>query len=178
MIIHNFSMLVRAIFFPVGNTTPKFIWLHCEWHDEDNGRYQYAKFQPLLGPEAFSSQMIIQYNSVLKRELSDTIYVCHRDAFLIDGSETNKSIANIATTAHHDWRGPIIAYGKVGVGFYKPTCRDLDMTDFRHITDFLFSYGLKSTLAAQQSIVAPLTMLILVACIVTAVLVALKLLSG
>lgn len=169
---------VRAIFFPVGNTTPEFVWLHCEWEDEDIGRYQYAKFEPLLGPETFTSQMVIQYNSVLKRELSDTIYLCHRDAFLFDGSETNKSVASVTTTTpglHHDWRGPIIAYGKVGVGIYKHACRDLDMTDFRHITDFLTSYNLKSTPAAQQPIIAPLTMPILAACIIAALLVALSL---
>jgi hypothetical protein len=102
--------------FPVRNMMPKFNWLHCEWHDEDDSRYQYPKTRPLLGPQAFPGHISIQYNSVSKRELSDTIYVCHRDAFLFDGSKTNKSISGITTTTpgqHHDWRGPRIAYGKV-----------------------------------------------------------------
>lgn len=164
---------VRAIFFPVGEMIPKFIWLHCEWHDEDDGRYQYPKTRPLLGSEAFLGHISIQYNSVLKRELSDTIYVCHRDTFLIDGSKANKSISGITTTTpgqYYDWRGPFIAYGKVGIGFYKPACKDLDMTDFRHITDFFVSYGQKRAPAAQQSMITPLTLAIFAACIVTALL--------
>jgi len=82
--------------------------------------------------------MPIQYNSVLKRTLSDTIYVCYRDAFPIDGSTPNKSIAAITATKpgqFHDWRGPIIAYGKVGLGIDQTTCKDLDMIDFRHVAD-------------------------------------------
>jgi hypothetical protein len=88
---------VRAIFFPVDSTIPRFIWLRCEWRKDVGRRYQYAKFESLLGSEALLSQISIRYNSVLKRELLDTIYVCHREAFLFDGSGPNKSIASITT---------------------------------------------------------------------------------
>jgi hypothetical protein len=59
-----------------------------------------------------------------------TVYVCHRDTFLVDGSKANNSIAGITATKpgqYHDWRGPIIAYGKVGLGIDQTACKDLDM---------------------------------------------------
>jgi hypothetical protein len=39
----------------------------------------------------------------------------------------------------------MIAYGRVSLKFDAPTstCKDLDMTDFLHITDFFRSYGPK-----------------------------------
>ena len=99
--------------------------------------------------------MPIQYNPVLERELSNTIDICYRDAFLTDGSKSNKSIATIIATKpgeYPDWRGPIIAYGNVGQGINPTACRDLDMNDFRHITDFFLSYDYKPTSATHQSV--------------------------
>ncbi|KAI4859361.1 hypothetical protein F4820DRAFT_168007 [Hypoxylon rubiginosum] len=78
------------------------------------------------------------------RKPSDTIHVCYRDTFLVDGSSRNESIAAIAATKPHrsfDWRGPIVAYGLKGLGIDPTTCRDLDMDDFRHITDLFLTYG-------------------------------------
>lgn len=144
----------RAILFPVDDRKPRFVWLHCEWRDGEVGRYQYADRGSLLGPDAFPRDAPIQYNPVLKRRLSDTIYVCHRDTFLIDGSKANNSIASITATKrgqYHDWRGPIIAYGKVGLGIDPIACKDLDMTDFRHIADYFLSYGYKPTSATQET---------------------------
>jgi hypothetical protein len=94
----------------------------------------------------------IQYNQVLNRNLSDTICVSHRDTFLFDGSKPNKSIAAITATEpgqYHDWRGPIAAYGKRGLGIDPIHCRDLDMNDFRHVTDYFLSYGYTPALATQ-----------------------------
>ncbi|ORY11258.1 hypothetical protein BCR34DRAFT_514169 [Clohesyomyces aquaticus] len=70
--------------------------------------------------------------------------VCFRDTFLIDGSKPNMSVAAITAPKprqHHDWRGPIVAYGKKGLGIDQISCRDLDMNDFRHIADYFLSYG-------------------------------------
>lgn len=97
----------------------------------------------------------IQYNPVLKRELSDTIAICHRSAFLIDGSTANESIASIMATEpsqEYDWRGPVIAYGRVGLGTHPHSCRDLDMNDFRHITDYFLANNGEPALAPQQSL--------------------------
>jgi hypothetical protein len=75
----------RAILFPVDEEKPELIWLHCKWHSDEESRYQHPEAESLLGPGAFPMDAPIQYNPVLKRTLSDTIYVCYRDTFLIDG---------------------------------------------------------------------------------------------
>jgi len=146
----------RAILFPVDEEKPKLIWLHWKWRNDEDGRYQHPEAKSFLGPDAFPKNAPIQYNTVLKRTLSDTIYVCHRDTFLIDGSTPNKSIATITATKpgqFHDWRGPIVAHGKVGLGIDPTTCKDLDMNDFRHVADYFLSYDYKPAPATQQSIV-------------------------
>jgi len=144
----------RAILFPVDDKNPKVIWLHCKWCDDgDDGRYQHPDRGALLGHDTLIKDMTIQYNPVLKRNLSDTIYVSYRDTFLVDGSKPNKSVAAITATKpgqYHDWRGSMIAYGKVGLGIDPTACKDLDMNDFRHITDFFLSYGYTPTPATQQ----------------------------
>jgi hypothetical protein len=149
----------RAILFPVDNGKPKVIWLHCEWHEDDDddeygSKYQSPALEPFLGKNAFPRHAPIQYNPVLKRQLSDTIYISHRDTFLIDGSRANKSVAAVTATKagkFHDWRGPIIAYGKAGLGIDPTACRDLDMNDFRHIADYFLSYNYEPAPATQQS---------------------------
>ncbi|KAN0069023.1 zinc finger mynd-type protein [Elaphomyces granulatus] len=138
---------LRAILFPVDEKKPKIIWLHC--------RYQCPDYEPLLGSDTLLNDITIQYNPVLKRKLSNTIYVSHRDTFLGDGSKPNKSIAAITDTKpgqYYDWRGPIIAYGMQGLGIDQIYCRDLDMNDFRHITDYFLWYHYIPGPATQQSV--------------------------
>jgi hypothetical protein len=137
---------VRAIFFPTDKGKPQIMWLLCTWkHDDDDGTsYQSPDESLLLGPDASINDLPIGRNTVLGRDLSDKIYVRHRDAFLIDGSRRNKSIAAITATKSgqcHDWRGPIIAYGMKGLSIDPIHCRDLDMNDFRHVVDYFLSYG-------------------------------------
>lgn len=148
----------RAILFSVDDKKPKFIWLHCKWisdEDDDGVRYQSPEVRSFLGPDdPFPRHGSIQYNPVLERRLSDTIYICYRDTFLVDGSKANESTAAITTTTpgqKHDWRGPIIAYGKVGLGIDPTICRDLDMNDFRHVADYFLSYNVNPTPAPQPS---------------------------
>ncbi|OBT39662.1 hypothetical protein VE00_10672 [Pseudogymnoascus sp. WSF 3629] len=128
---------IRAIHFPIDCKKPKVFWLHCKWCNYDDVRYQQPEVESFLGPDAFPKHAPIQYNPVLKRDMSDTVYICHRDTFLVDGSKANNSIAGITATKpgqYHDWRGPIIAY------------------DFRDITDYFLSYSYTPTPATQQSI--------------------------
>lgn len=148
----------RAIFFPVDDLKPRVVWLQGKWfNDEDNdenSRYQLADVGPFLGPDTSPRRLSIQYNPALKRGLSDTIYVCHGGTFLIDGSKANQSIALITATKpgqYHVWRGPIIAYGRAGIGIDQTACKDLDMTDFRHVADYFLSYCYTPTPATQQT---------------------------
>ena len=147
----------RAILFSVDDKKPKFIWLHCKWRSNDidyRNRYQNPEVKPFLGPDPFPKSGSIQFNPVLQKELSDTIYISYRDTFLVDGSKANNSIGAITTTTagqKYDWRGPIIAYGKMGLGIDPVICRDLDMNDFRHIVDYFLSYNVNPTPVLQQS---------------------------
>ncbi|KAI0880206.1 uncharacterized protein GGS22DRAFT_99463 [Annulohypoxylon maeteangense] len=137
---------LRAIFFPVDKEKPELIWLHCPWRDdEEDGWYQHPDKKPFLGADTFPSTTSIQRNKILERNLSHTIDVCYRDGFLVDGSSANKSIGSITSTKpyqSHDWRGPVLAYGKKGLGIDQIACDDLGMNDFRHVADFFISYGL------------------------------------
>ena len=144
----------RAILFPVDDRKPRVVWLHGKWLDDDeDGRYQSPDIGFLLGPDAFAKHAPIQYNPVLKRALLDTIYVCYRDTFLADGSKANDSIAAITATKpgqHHDWQGPVVAYGMAGLGINQAACKDLNMTDFRHVADYFLSYNSKPIPASSQ----------------------------
>ncbi|KAI1146017.1 hypothetical protein F4825DRAFT_441951 [Nemania diffusa] len=135
----------RAILFPVDQRQPKLIWLHCKWRepeDEDYRRFQSPNSTPYLNDHGH--EVHIHYNIVLARHLSNRVCVSYRDTFLIDRSVPNRSIEAITDTIagyHHDWRGPMIAYGKDGSDFDPAECRDIDMNDFRHVADYLNSYG-------------------------------------
>ncbi|KAH6975009.1 hypothetical protein BKA56DRAFT_589904 [Ilyonectria sp. MPI-CAGE-AT-0026] len=136
----------RGIFFPQDRPKPQVAWLDCQWHDdEDDGiKWQHPDLNPFLGPDSWPKSIPIQTDAVLQRILPDTINICYRDGFLVDGSMPNRSAAAVVATLpgqSHDWRGPIIVVGKKGQGLDPPQCRDLDMNDFRYIADYLISYG-------------------------------------
>lgn len=148
---------IQAILFPVEDKKPKIVWLHCKWNDDDEDeRYQFAEFEPFFGPDTLTGRLLIQYNPVLKRKLSDTICITHRETFLVDGSKANRSIASITALEperwHHDWRGTIIAYGMIGLDYNETTYRDLSMNDFRHITDFFLSHNSDPSPVTQQPV--------------------------
>ncbi|MCJ1468422.1 hypothetical protein MMC07_007050 [Pseudocyphellaria aurata] len=134
----------RAIFFPVDDRKPRVVWLQGEWEDDEKGgRYQHNDVNSYFGPDTTPRHFPIQYNPILKKELSDTVYVCHGDVSQINRSKANKSVASITATKtgqNHDWRGPIIAYGTVGLDTVQNASRDINMTDFRHVADFFLSY--------------------------------------
>ncbi|KAI3319327.1 hypothetical protein HD806DRAFT_548586 [Xylariaceae sp. AK1471] len=130
---------MRAILFSVDQKKPKLVWLHCKWRGD--GGYRDAT--PFLDGDSGCSNPI-EYNPVLGRLLPNIVYLAYRDNFLFDGSARNNSIATITGTSpgnHHDWRGPIIAYGKVGPSPNSAYYRDIDLNDFRHAADYFISYG-------------------------------------
>lgn len=137
---------LRAVLFPVDKKQPQLIWLHCKWKDNDEfpgRRWQSANCKPFLNND-HGRPVNIRYNEVLARHLSDLVCLSYRDTFLVDGSAPNSSVAMITATSrgyHHDWRGPMVAYGLVGSSFDPEECRDIDMNDFRHVADYLVSYG-------------------------------------
>jgi hypothetical protein len=140
-----------ACLFPVHGNRPQMTWLSCQWQEDEDGRHQLPHFDPGLG---IDHETPIQYNQTLQQRLPNTLCICYRDSFLIDGSETNKSILSIMTTSlgpRHDWRGPIVAYSRRGPGLDPPMCRDIDMKDLRHISDYFLCYGVDATPVTDQS---------------------------
>ncbi|KAL7919967.1 hypothetical protein ACQKWADRAFT_322548 [Trichoderma austrokoningii] len=137
----------RVLLFPVDGK-PEVIWHGSKSLDggqEDGGR-QLLDIKLILGPDAPLKITPIQYNARLKRKLVDTIYICYRDTFLIDGSRPNQSIARVVSTQagqYYDWRGPVLVYGMTGLHVDQGKYRDLDMDDFRHVFDYLLSYNYK-----------------------------------
>jgi hypothetical protein len=86
----------------------------------------------------------VDYNSILQREMHDKIYINYRDVFFADGSVRNECIAAITASRlgqSHEWRGPVFAYGKLGSSMEPPACKDFDMNDFRHVSDFFRWYN-------------------------------------
>lgn len=119
--------------------------MYCNWEKCEPPLLQsMADGAALIGPGSHPELTAVQQNSVLNRRLDHTIQIAWRDTFLIDGSKPNKSLLSV-TAAHpgyaHDWRGRITAYGTVGTGKDRYNFRDLDMNDFRHITDYFLSCG-------------------------------------
>ncbi|KAI1386615.1 uncharacterized protein F4822DRAFT_321829 [Hypoxylon trugodes] len=140
---------VRAISFPFNKERPEIVWLHCPWHDDDDDDFpcQFPASAPIVGKDAFGRTLPVQYNPFLQRKLTDTIHILHRDAALIDGSLPNRSVAAVTATQPYqtlDWRGPILAYGMVGLGVDQVACKDIDMNDFRHVADHLVACGMES----------------------------------
>ncbi|KAK5174261.1 uncharacterized protein LTR77_001341 [Saxophila tyrrhenica] len=138
---------VRAIFFPVDDKRPTIVWLHCEWGLHG---YQHPDAEPFLGLAVYERHASIQQNPTLTKTLLHTIKLAYDDDHLNDDDKfpRNKSIRSITATRpwpgeYHDWRGPVLAYGKVGLGVDQAACRDIDVVDFRHIVDCLMSYDAK-----------------------------------
>lgn len=136
----------RGIILPQDQSHPQIKWLNCPWReDEDDGvKWQHPDLVPFIGSGSMKKSTLIQTDALLQRYLPDAIDICYRDAFLIDGSMPNKSAAAVLATVQgqsHDWRGPIVAVGKVGQSSDPHSCRDLDMNDFRYIADYLIAYG-------------------------------------
>ncbi|KAF7866920.1 hypothetical protein EAF04_005761 [Stromatinia cepivora] len=148
----------RAILFPENSANPQMIWIRCErkyLSDDGYGEESYEKLHvhPHLGQDRpFPGVLRIEYNPVRDRNLGSglvfwhprkegySIALHHREAFLLDGSAINKSIlSSVAAsgTVGHSWRGPMIAIRETASELHE----DITLGDFRHIIDWLISYG-------------------------------------
>ncbi|KAJ5654960.1 hypothetical protein N7490_001963 [Penicillium lividum] len=145
----------RAIYFPAETDNPCLIWVQCRRQcDEDGIRWTEIDPYPYLGTDKpVKGVMRIEHNPIRCRNLGSAfagfatykegycVSLIHREAYLKDGSVTNRSIlasvgASCTSTTSHEYRGPIIAIREIHHEDYA----DIALTDFRHLMDYLISY--------------------------------------
>ncbi|QDS73296.1 hypothetical protein FKW77_005806 [Venturia effusa] len=116
-----------AFLFRPDEDKPELVWLETERDEEDGAP---------TGP------MLIQIDQRTKKVLDDFIQIRHRDTFLKDGSGLNTSIFKLAPNTY--WRGPVVAVAQVGQELDPFQHRDVTLTDFRHVVDYLGGYASKT----------------------------------
>lgn len=124
----------KAIFFSINDPKPHFIWLDCSsnCHEEN-----------LLGDKA--DGRLIEYNKVLKRQLTLPIRLDWRDQYLMDDLAVPESVTVIRNAKNKEgecfkWQGPLCAVGRMTTDHkWKGAARDLNMQDFRHLCDFFIT---------------------------------------
>lgn len=135
-----------GIMFGQDEARPRFTWLHCPSRlDDDTGMtWQHPDFEDVSGLGPTAASIPITTDALLQRRLDDTINLCYRDTFLVDGSRFNRSVEAVLATLPgptHDWRGPMAVVGKKGLTIDPWDCRDLEVKEFRYVADYFISYG-------------------------------------
>ena len=139
----------RAILFPPDEVKPKLIWVECKTEEDDEVpgfTYELCQIREHLGGNlgkygAFPEYRPIQRNALLDRNLTNTLNVICRSTFLSDGSSVNKSVVKATQGAPgHEWRGPILAMKKRGLGTDPGFFLDINMQDYRDVVDYFISY--------------------------------------
>lgn len=146
----------RAIFFPVERDKPCLIWIPCrrQYDEEDGIGWTQIDPYPYLGTDQpVKGTMRIEHNPVRSRNLGSgfagfspyqegyCVSLIHREAYLKDGSATNRSIlasvrVSCTSTIPHEYRGPMLALQEISHEDYA----DITLADFRHLMDYLISY--------------------------------------
>ena len=136
----------RAILFPPDEDKPYFIWVECKTEEDDQVpgfTYEVCQIREHhLGKDgAFPEYRPIQRNALLDRNLTNTLNVIYRSTYLSDGSSVNKSVVKATQGAQgHEWRGPILAMKKKGLGTDPGFFLDINMQDYRNVVDYFVSY--------------------------------------
>jgi len=134
----------RAILFPTDDKSPQWVWVPSASAKTES--QSYATLEHLLGQDQnFDSPALerqeICCNIVLSRDVEHVIDVWFRSDFLGDGSKINASIVHATQELNaYPWRGPLIALGRKGLG-ESLRGEDLNMSDYRHIIDFLTCFN-------------------------------------
>lgn len=131
-----------AVLFPVEGEEPNLVCLH-DAEKGDEQKWRELDFASFIGSDTTRDVYVIEWNSHLRRELSNVLGLCFRSAFRFDGSKPNNCLGRIrddVSGGRSRWQGPVLAYSTVGpddspLGYY----RDIDMGDFRHIIDSAMS---------------------------------------
>ncbi|KAF2251332.1 hypothetical protein BU26DRAFT_424222 [Trematosphaeria pertusa] len=143
----------RAIYFPdsAADGNVQFVWLKF-WENKTQDDIDYET--PILAsyfagfPEEQRRIHSITETSVLSRDLERTIkiVVCADQSSRVP---KNDCIARLVDNRFaRIWRGPVLAFGANDVDELSMKSEDLDISDYRHILDFLNTY--QSTALAKD----------------------------
>lgn len=84
----------------------------------------------------------ITRNALRGYDLSHTVQVACRDAFLIDGSTPNVCVRETTRgKMAHDWRGPIVVMRQPGTAVDPLVYEDMTAADLRVAVDYFVAYG-------------------------------------
>ncbi|KAK5713327.1 hypothetical protein LTR17_017637 [Elasticomyces elasticus] len=150
-------MHFRSIYFPPDHHKPVFRWLKVSLHvDEHEGPCHRPHLDFIHQDPWMVDLKNIQYDDVLKQNLSHTVCFASRDNFRNDGSMVNMSINNATTWAAlpntYEWAGLVVAFGLKGVDTEAPRmCDDLGTADLRSLADYFYAYDEARTLAQRGS---------------------------
>ncbi|KAK4945029.1 hypothetical protein LTR10_015706 [Elasticomyces elasticus] len=149
-------MHFRYIYFPPDHHKPIFRWLKVSRVDEHEGPCHRPHLDFIHQDPWMVDLKNIQYDDVLKQNLSHTVCFASRDNFRNDGSMVNMSINNASTWAAlpntYEWAGPVVAFGLKGVDTEVPRmCDDLGTADLRSLVDYFYAYDDARILAQRGS---------------------------
>lgn len=135
-----------GIFFPVDDKKPQLVWVR---RGREGSNLPVLDVQPFLNlpPEENARVITIYHDPLMDKELPDMIHFDTRDNFLNDGSEVNQCLRRMTSVcpgAYQGWRGPAMITVKVGrdpgLDLDLIQYRDVTLTDFKHLCNYLFCY--------------------------------------
>ena len=132
----------RAIFFDPKADSPRLVWVECYVPDPLMEQYHQPELDLYLGENYVPGSTKLQHSMHRERNLNCTLEIYHRDSFLDDGLVTNRAVLKITNgTMAYDWRGPLVAMRRKGLGSDPPFFGDIRAIDFRDVVDHFLKYG-------------------------------------
>jgi hypothetical protein len=133
----------RAILLHQDDQKPQFVWLEARL---SLGGYQDPAFEKWPGSESHRSR--IHINEAVdksKRRMVESVQLWYDDRFYDNYRTPNKAIVAIEKLRprmipYHDWRGPMLVCGRVGLSHDPLRIRDVEMDDFHHAAEYLWWY--------------------------------------
>src|SRR5690606_30205687 len=96
----------RAIFFPVKDEPPRFVWMKTEIiYDEEEGPWQKGHFKEYLGQGGSTNDIWAQRNGMRNRHRTDVLKILVREAAIPEGQPLNRSAIRAADKRfiHFPW---------------------------------------------------------------------------
>ena len=143
----------RALLFRAESKKPRWIWVPFVWrkgNDYEPG-FEHRKPGVLLGKDGPArDRRLLGRNDVQSQDLANSIEVVMRDGFLVDGSQSNRSIKEATRGwSPYEWKGPVVVFLMQGT-WVDRYYGDLSMNDFRDVVDFFTTYGEESDEASAR----------------------------